>query len=49
MMTSCQKIFDVIIIFPIYDQFGAARKPDAGRVVCKTYVFVSGNLLSYKK
>ena len=26
--------WDVIIIFPIYDQFGAIRKPDSGRVVC---------------
>ena len=23
---------DVIVIFPIYDQFGAIRKPDSGRI-----------------
>ena len=39
---------DVIAIFPIYGQFGAIRKPDSGRVVCKTYIFISSNLLSYK-
>ena len=39
---------DNIVIFPIYGQFGAIRKSDSGRIVCKTYVFVSSNLLSYK-
>ena len=28
--------FDVIVIFPIYGQFGAIRKPDPGRIVGKT-------------
>ena len=27
---------DVIVIFQIYGQFRAIRKPDSGRVVCKT-------------
>ena len=27
---------DVNVIFPIYGQFGAIRKPDSGRIVCKT-------------
>ena len=27
---------DVIIIFPIYVQFGAIQKSDSGRIVCKT-------------
>ena len=27
---------DVIVIFLIYGQFGATRKPDSGRIVCKT-------------
>ena len=40
--------FDVIVIFPIYDQFGAIWKPDSGRIVCKTYVFINSNLLFYK-
>ena len=40
--------YDVIIIFPIYGQFGAIWKPDSGRIVCKTYNFVKSNLLPYK-
>ena len=39
---------DVIVIFPIYGQFGAITKPDYGRIVCKTYIFTNSNLLSYK-
>ena len=39
---------DVIVIFAIYGQFGAIRKADSGHIVCKTYVFVKSNLLSYK-
>ena len=39
---------DVIVIFPIYGQFGAIRKPDSGLIVCKTYIFINNNLLSYK-
>ena len=37
---------NVIVIFRIYGQFGAIRKPDSGRIVCKTYIFVNSNLLS---
>ena len=39
---------DVIVIFPIYGQFGTIQKPDSGHIVCKTYVFINSNLLSYK-
>ena len=39
---------DVIVICPISDQFGAIRKPDSGRIVCKTYISINSNLLSYK-
>ena len=39
---------DIIAIFPIYSQFGAIRKLDSGRIVCKTYIFIKINLLSYK-
>ena len=39
---------DVIDIFSIYDQFGAIPKPDSRRIVCKTYIFINSNLLSYK-
>ena len=39
---------EAIVIFPIYGQFGAIPKPDTGRIVCKTYIFIISNLLSYK-
>ena len=42
MSTNC----DLMVIFPIYGQFGTIRKPDFGRIVCKTYIFIDGNLLS---
>ena len=35
---------DVIVIFPIYGQFGDFRKPDSGRTVCKIYIFINSNL-----
>ena len=38
---------DVIVIFPIYGQFWAIQKPDSGRIVCKTYIFINSNLSSY--
>ena len=44
MSTDC----DVIVIFLIYGQFGAIRKPDSGGRVCKTYIFINRNLLFYK-
>ena len=39
---------DAIVIFSIYAQFGAIRKPDSGCRVCKNYVFINNHLLSYK-
>ena len=39
---------DVIVIFPIYGQFGAVRKLDSRRTVYKTYIFIKSNLLFYK-
>ena len=39
---------DVSVIFSIFDQLGAIRKPDSGRIVCKTYIFINSNLLPYK-
>ena len=38
----------VIVIFPIYDQFGAIRMPDSGRIVGETYIFINSNHLCYK-
>ena len=40
--------YDAIAIFPIYGQFGAIRKPDSGCIVCRAYIFIKSNLLSYK-
>ena len=39
---------NAIVIFPIYDQPGAIRKPDSRRIICKTYIFIISNLLFYK-
>ena len=39
---------DAFVIFPIYDQFGTIRKPDSGRIVSKTYIFINSDLLFYK-
>ena len=39
---------DVIVIFRIFGQFGAVRKPDSGHRVCKSYAFSNSNLFSYK-
>ena len=39
---------DVVVIFSIYGQFGAISKPDSGLRVCKSYIFINNNLLSYK-
>ena len=39
---------DVIKVFLIYAQFKAIWKPDFGRVVCKSYIFIESNLLLYK-
>ena len=40
--------YDIIAIFPIYNQFGAIQKPDSVSIVCKTYIFINSNLLCYK-
>ena len=39
---------DVIVIFPIYGQFGAIHKPDSERLVCQTHIFIKSNILSNK-
>ena len=40
--------YDLIVIFLIYGQFGAIWKPNSGRIVCNTYIFIKSNHLSYK-
>ena len=39
---------DVIVIVSVYGQIGAIRKPYSEGIVCKTYIFINSNLLSYK-
>ena len=39
---------DLIAMFPIYGRFGAIGKPGSGVIVCKTYISIKSNLLSYK-
>ena len=46
-MMSCQQIV-TSLFFPIYEQFAATRKPDSGRRVYETYIFINSDLLSYK-
>ena len=44
MSTNC----DVIVIFPIFSQFGAILKLNSIRIVCETYIFIKNNLLPSK-
>ena len=46
-MISCPKS-DVITIFSIYGQFGIIQKLDSRHIVCKTYIFINSNVLSYR-
>ena len=39
---------EVINMFSIYSKLEAIRKPDSGWIVCKTYIFINSNFLSYK-
>ena len=47
-MKLCCKTVPQFPFFLIYGQFGAIWKKDSGRIVCKNYVFVKSDLLSYK-
>ena len=40
MLANC----DVVVFFTIYDQFAAIWRPDSGRMVYKTYIFINSNL-----
>ena len=45
MLANC----DDAVIFEIYGLLGAIRKPNSGRMVCKTYIFINNsNPLFYK-
>ena len=44
MLANCE----VIVLFSIYGQFSAIRKPDSGHMVYKTYIFINTNLSCYK-
>ena len=39
---------DAIVIFWIFGQFGAFRRTDSEHRVCKSYLFINSNILSYK-
>ena len=39
---------DVILLFPIYSQFGAIQVPDSGCIACKIYIFINSNLFFYQ-
>ena len=41
-------VYDVIVIFLIYGQFGVMRKSKSRRMACKPKIFMNNNLLSYK-
>ena len=47
MLTSSQKIV-TLLLFLIYDQFGAILKSESRRIVCKTYILINSNLSSHK-
>ena len=47
-MTPYWQIVTSLLFFSIYGQFGAIRKVDSGGIVCKTYIFINSNPLSYK-
>ena len=47
-MTLCQQIVTLFVTFPIHGHFGAIRKPNYEAMLCKTFIFVNNNLLSYK-
>ena len=38
---------DFVVIFLIFSQFGAVRRPDSGHRVYKSHVFSNSNLFSY--
>ena len=40
--------YDIFVILSIYDHFGAIGKQNSKRIVCKTYIFINSNFLSYK-
>ena len=42
------KNYDVIVFFSIYGQFGAIWKLDSRHRLCKSFIFINSNLLSYK-
>ena len=39
---------DIFVIFSIDGQFIAIKRLNYKRIVCKSYIFINSNLLSYK-
>ena len=40
--------YDITVIFPIYDQFGAKQIADSECMVLNTSIFIDGSFFSYK-
>ena len=38
---------DIIVIFPIFGQFGVISKQDSECMVCKTYIFINSKILFF--
>ena len=41
MMSYRQIVTSLFVFFPIYGQFAAIWKPDSGRMVYKTYIYIN--------
>ena len=48
MKMSCSQIVMLFSFFTIDGKFEAIWKSDSRRIVCKTYIFINNNFLSYK-
>ena len=47
-VTSCRKIVASLSFLRFMAKFSVILKPDSGRTVCKTYIFINSNILFYK-
>ena len=47
-MKSCRLIVTAVFFFQVYGQIAAIWKPDSGRIVYKTYIFINNNLYRTK-
>ena len=47
-MTSCRQIVSSLSFFQFMAKFGAIQKPDCGRMVCKSDIFINKTLQKLK-